>query len=493
MSTEPFRTPQAHVSLVSLGLACCISCAATRSLAADVPMAVSAANYPSLQAAIDANPGGTILIPAGEHKISEALAIRKDGTALTGFGRIVQTDAKTPVVLIDHANNVVLRDLTLARPADAGDTNQAGVLAIGCDNLRIEGVHVLENHSYEASIRLQRCSYGRIENCYVQNYRRIGVDDRTGSDLYGYAFRCIDGTGIDVTESIGTFILNNQIIERRLISTPETKEKYHLGDLIEGKHPTKYGELGRSIEKSGWTSNWHQGAAIHVSSPEQTTFTRISGNYIENSAQGMDIHSDNYICSENTVNHGMMGMKAMHGSRNGIISNNIFSHVDNWGIMLGPGAASHDPEPAKDGKPARPANTDGTVVVSGNIISDFGRGWEFWNWGGTGPDAATSGAILIERGQIRSNPSLSDVLIVGNIVGDTDEELDPNGQVVHSKPRYKYAIVIDARPNEENGYHFPKNIRVVDNLFAPGQKGICNIPLPSPNGVGAELIGSTKK
>ncbi len=27
---------------------------------------------------------------------------------------------------------------------------------------------------------------------------RLNVDDRTKSPLYGYAFRCIDGTGIDV-------------------------------------------------------------------------------------------------------------------------------------------------------------------------------------------------------------------------------------------------------------------------------------------------------
>jgi hypothetical protein len=195
----------------------------------------------------------------------------------------------------------------------------------------------------------------------------------------------------------------------------------------------------------------------------------------------MDIHSDNFICTENRVNHGMMGMKAMHGSRYAIIANNMFSYVDNWGIMLGPGAASHAAEPAKDGKPGRPANTDGSIVISGNVITNFGQGLEFYNWAGTGKDAATKGAILIERGQIRSNPPLTDILIVGNIVAQSDDEVGPNGEVIHPKSRYRYALLIDSPPKKDDGYKYPTNIRVHDNLFSPGRDGICNITLPSTN------------
>jgi hypothetical protein len=400
---------------------------------------------------------------------------------LTGAGIILQTDAKGPVIHIQGANHVVLRDLTVARPADSDDTSKAGVLIEDSDNVRVEDVRVIDNHSNGASIRLRRSSYGRVENCYILNYRRIAIDDRTGNPLYGYAFRCIDGTGIDVTESIGSAILNNQIIERRLISTSDTKEKYRLGELVEGKTPSKYGDLGHDVEKSGWTNNWHQGAAIHVSAPEKTSFTRISGNYIENSAQGIDIHSDNYICTENIVNHGMMGMKAMHGSRYGIIARNVFSHVDNWGIMIGPGAASHTAESSQDGNPGRGANSDGSVIISGNIISDFGRGWEFYNWAGTAPDAATGAVIRIERGQTKSNPPLTDVLIEGNIVSEAEDDLDSAGKPIPAKPRYKYAVLIDQAPKADDGYQYPRNIRVVDNLFTPGQNGICNTKLPGAN------------
>jgi hypothetical protein len=393
---------------------------------------------------------------------------------LSGFGHIIQVDSRRSIVHIDHAKHVVVRDVTLGRPADAEDSSMPGIFAQNCEHVRISGIRVVDNHSTAASITLRGSSYGRVENCTVINYRRIAIDDRTGSELNGYAFRCIDGTGIDSNEGVGVAILNNQIIERRLISVPETKEKYHLGDLVEGKKPTKFGLLGRGVEKRGWTNNWHQGAGIHVSSPEKTALTRISGNNMENCPQAIDIHSDNFICSDNTVNHGMMGMKAMHGSHYGIISPNLFSHVDNWGIMLGPGAASHAAEPAKEGQPGRPANTDGSIIVSNNIISDFGRGWEFWNWAGTSEDAATRGAILIERGQIPSNPPLSNILIEGNIVAEADEEIGPDGKPFQPKPRYHYALAIDKAPKTDDGYKYPQNIVVRDNLFAPGRDGVMN-------------------
>jgi hypothetical protein len=239
--------------------------------------------------------------------------------------------------------------------------------------------------------------------------------------------------------------------------------------------PTKFGELGRTIEQVGFAKIWHQGSAIAVTSPENTAFTRISGNYIENAAQGIDIHSDNFICTENTVNHGMMGMKAMHGSRNGIIAHNVFSHVDNWGIALGPGASSHSAETSNGGQPARESNSDGNVVISGNVISDFGRGHEFWNWGGTGPDAASKAVIRINKGQIPSNPSLTNVLIEGNMITNADEELGPRGELIHPKSRYRYAVLIDSPSGDSDDYHYPQNIRMSNNLFAAGQDGISNI------------------
>ena len=449
---------------------------------------VSSADYPSIHAAIDENPGGIINIPPGDHPISAPLVIRHDGTVVEGFGRIMQTNAEAPIIRIDHADNVVVRDLTLCRPAEAAETNQAGVYAEQCHFLRLEGLRVTDNWTRFAAIRLQGSSNGLIEKCHITNYKRVSVDDRTASPLLGYAFRCIDGTGIGVSDCAATSILNNRIIEHRLLPTREKMKEHKLGELIDGQVPTKFGELGLWVQRAGVAKHWHQGSAIAVTGPESTTFTRISGNYIENSAQGIDIHSDNFICTENIVNHGMMGMKAMHGSRNGIIARNVFSHVDNWGIMLGPGTASHPAELATDDKPERRVNADGGIIISGNVISDFGGGHEFWNWASDDADKAVPAVIRIERGQLATNPPLSDVLIEGNIITNSgDEGTVEDGEVRHPKPRYRYNVLIDTAPSGSGETHYPTNIRIVDNLFDPGLDGICNVPIPEHSAVnGAE-------
>ena len=64
-----------------------------------------------------------------------------------------------------------------------------------------------------------------------------------------------------------------------------------------------------------------------------------------------------------------MGMKAMHGSRNVIITGNQFVKNSLWAIGLMPGAASHE------------GNTDGGSIIAHNLISDFGHGDAHWIWG----------------------------------------------------------------------------------------------------------------
>ncbi len=101
------------------------------------------------------------------------------------------------------------------------------------------------------------------------------------------------------------------------------------------------------------------------------------GNHIENAAQGIDLHSDHVIVANNIVTNSFVGMKAMHGSRNVIITGNQFSRNDLWAIGMMPGTAAH---PAADGKPETD-NSDGGSIIANNIISDFGRGHAQWIWG----------------------------------------------------------------------------------------------------------------
>ena len=95
--------------------------------------------------------------------------------------------------------------------------------------------------------------------------------------------------------------------------------------------------------------------------------------------QNKDLHSSNNVhMANNVINGAHIGMKAMHGSRNVLITGNQFARNDLWAIGLMPGAAAH---PAADGKPE---NADGGSVIANNIISDFGHGEAHWMWGKEG-------------------------------------------------------------------------------------------------------------
>jgi len=297
----------------------------------------------------------------------------------------------------------------------------------------------------------------------VLNYKRIGVDDRTASDLYGYAFRVIDGTGILATQCGGVLIQDNRVVERTIYPTEQTKEAHRLGEFTEGREPTKKGRLAPA---GSYANNWHQGSAIVVTSPEVTDHVLVSGNYIENAAQGIDLHADHVTCTNNIITHAFIGIKCMHGSKNVIITGNNVSHNDLWGLVMLPGTASHPAEAALEGRPARGANFTRGNIIANNVFSDFGFGYEYYNWKG-----AKGGVISLESGQLPENPVMTDVIVQGNIIYDTgrDQVLE-DGVPTTVAPRYEYAVFITPDPRPE-GLHF------TGNIFHPGRSGISNISL----------------
>lgn len=121
------------------------------------------------------------------------------------------------------------------------------------------------------------------------------------------------------------------MIEEVFFPTPEVRDQYKLGKFVK-----KNRYRGLMISQQAWdaeyTDNWRQGSGIVVTAPEVSDFTRIIGNHIENAAQGIDIHSDHVIISNNIIHNSHMGMKAMHGSRNVIITGNQFSKNDLWAM-----------------------------------------------------------------------------------------------------------------------------------------------------------------
>jgi hypothetical protein len=408
---------------------------------------LSVAAYPSIQEALNANPNRMLFVPAGDYVITEKIRIRGERSGLFGPGRIIQQSADQPIVEIENANGAEVRDLTLTRPEGKMESRNEGVLAIKCRDLVIENVRVIDNRSPAAAITVRESKDSRISRCLVRNYMRVSIDDRTQSKDWGYAFNCTDGTGISVDYSTGTLVEGNRVIEDNFVPTPEVKAKYKLGDYVK-KNAVKGGIMSQQAWDSNYTDAWQQGSGIVVNAPEVNDLTRVIGNHIENAAQGLDIHADHVIVSQNIITNAFIGMKAMHGSRNVLITGNQFVRNSLWAIGLMPGAAAH---PATDDKPE---NADGGSIISNNLISDFGHGDAHWIWGDE------RSPIKFDTGQQPDDPPLTDVIISGN--------------VVHSvgKPRYKYAVIVPGGPNAPRGLHFS------NNLFHPGTQGVCNGELP---------------
>ena len=426
-------------------------------LALVVPLASSVdaadlAGYADLQAALDARPGQVFQLPAGDHHISRKLVLRGDGAGLVGPGRIIQANPDEPILEIDGLKDVLVRDVTLTRAPGKTVSRKSALLAIRCAYLRIDQVRILDNQSPTGALALRECRFARVTGCLVRNYMRVSVDDRTRSLDWGYAFNCTDGTGIQVTASQGTLIEGNTVVEEVFRPTEALKKEHQLG-VWTRKNPVKGKLLSQEAWDTGYTDNWQQGSGIVVTAPEASDLTRILGNHIENAAQGIDLHADHVIVAHNVISNSFMGMKAMHGSRNVLITGNQFVKNSLWAIGLMPGAAAHPGQPDKP----ETANADGGSVISANIISDFGHGDARWIWGDD------RSPFKFDTGQQPDDPPLADVIVQGNLLHCI------------GAPRYRYAVVI-AGPVD--GPKTPRGLRFHGNTLAPGKDGVANHKLP---------------
>jgi hypothetical protein len=421
------------------------------------------ADYPSIQAALDANRGRVVYLPPGDYETNEKIRISGDNSGLVGPGRIIQSNAERPIFEIEHAAGAILRDVTLTRSPGAMDTRFEGVIVRDARDTTIENVRVIDNRTRASAISLRECANCRVVGCLVRNYRSVTIEDRTQHFLAGYAFRCLDGSGIVVSESRGTLIQGNRIVEENLLPTPETKQKLELGKFTK-KSAEKPARTPKQTWDAEYTDNWNQGSGLVVTSPEKSDGTQILANSIENAAQGIDLHTDHVIVSNNIVTNCFIGMKAMHGSRNVLILGNQFIKNDLWSIGLMPGAASHGVRPDAAAA-AREPNTDGGSIIANNIISDFGYGRTHWMWG------KERAPLKFDDGQLDDNPPLTDVLIQGNLIYDPGRQLGAAGKPLEP-PHYRYAVTIS------RGNTGPVGLRFSNNLFHPGSDGIANISLP---------------
>jgi len=306
----------------------------------------------------------------------------------------------------------------------------------------------------------------------VINYKGPTIDDRTASPLMGYAFRSIDGTGIQFLGVQGGVIRNNRIEEHRLWPTKAVRDKYDLGTLT--VVPKKAAPLlEQAILDAKYTNNWHQGAGIQVTTPEEAQRVIITGNYIEHPAQGLDIHADNVTVANNIICYAMIGMKTMHGAKHVLINANQFMYCDLWGVLLQPGAASHAASNGDSGRKAAKENVDGGTIVSNNIFSDFGFGDQYWNWVDHHNDYPERNVIIVLFGQLAQNPPIRDILITGNLVYDSGRDtVLLNGKWTKAAPRYHYALYV-----EQHRQPAPVNVRAYGNLLNPGMDGASNFTI----------------
>jgi hypothetical protein len=430
--------------------------------------ALSVSAFPSIQAALDANPGKMLFVPDGEYSLTEPVRIRHSGSGLYGFGKLVQQNTNSPIIEIAGANEVRLKDLTLTRAQGQEAARASALLAADCRHVTISGLAIRDNRAAAGAIALRSCSHAAISDCFIENYSAISIDDRTRGAQYGYAFNCIDGTGITASQCTDLLIQRNRIMENHLHPTPELKERFRLGEMVR-RNPTKGLLIAQKVWDAGRVENWHQGSGIAVTTPERTAFVRILDNHIENAAQGIDVHADNVIISGNIIVNAFMGTKAMHGSRHVLIANNQFIRTDLWAIGLMPGVSSHSAELANGDKPGRPANVDAGHIIANNIITDFGYGDSHWIWHVPEHNCTP---FRFDNGQEPDDPPLRDVLVTGNLVYNTGRDgVLTNGTIEKLPPRYRWAVFISREPGS------PMGLKFSNNLFAPGTEGVSNVPL----------------
>ncbi|HVT73648.1 MAG TPA: right-handed parallel beta-helix repeat-containing protein [Lacunisphaera sp.] len=435
--------------------------------------APSAASYPSVQAAVDANPGRAVYLPPGEFRLTAPVVLATEGSGLFGQGTLIQTNDDADIVQVRSAAHVRIEGITLRRDQPKFFKSARAIWAEKSPFLELRDVTVRNNRASPCAVLVAECDNATIEGCSVIDYKTITIDDRMNNDLYRYAFRAIDGHGIILRQSRAGRILHNRVIETELRPTEAIMKRYDLGQIV--KRAPELGSLASYGVKDGFVFIWHQGAGIGVHGnhgADGNGFTLVDGNYVENAAQGLDLHADFMIVTNNHVTNSYMGMKVFHGGRGVIISNNIFQACGKYGLMLRPGSESWEASAATATQPAREENVERGFVVANNIITDMGYGDEAWRLTNEDPTETSPVGIKIGTGPLAKNPRLMDVIIQGNMVYDRGRDsILVDGKPVVAPPRYKWAIWFDDEWRVEN-------VRMSGNIFHPGEKGVSNLPIP---------------
>jgi hypothetical protein len=183
---------------------------------------ITAANYATLQAAIDALPaeGGLVRLPAGVFELQRPLQIRSSDVCLVGAGTatllVNVNQAGEPAIAISHPDSTAAgadrsHELWRIRLADlrilGNPASGTGIHAHGINELFLDGVTVSEHG--KAGILLDHCyEDARVVNCLITYNKGVGLDLQGCHDIVVAAnqfeenqdaLHCFDGFNLCMT------------------------------------------------------------------------------------------------------------------------------------------------------------------------------------------------------------------------------------------------------------------------------------------------------
>lgn len=222
--------------------------AAASAQTATPPVAVDAAKYPSLQAALDAVPasGGLVTIPPGNYEITQPLLVKTAETRIVGGGAathiINKNTESAPAFILRPPTldtdkkarlwRVQMADLRVSGNEKSGD----GIFAEYIEEIYFEGVSI--DHHGGNGIHMVNCAEDpRVADCIITYNKKSGVEIFGGHDIVVSAnhfeenqdaLRCIDsfnlcmngnnvddhlGNGVIIENTYGSVLSGNMIEE----------------------------------------------------------------------------------------------------------------------------------------------------------------------------------------------------------------------------------------------------------------------------------------
>lgn len=348
---------------------------------------IQAAQYHSIQAAIDALPqsGGVVIIPPGTFEIAEPLIVSKSDVTIEGCGAAAH---------IKNVNTEGKSALILQNPA-AGDNRNAELWRLRIANLRITG-----NEKSGHGIEARRINEIFIEGVTVSNHGADGVrlyycyeDPRICDSLITYN----KATGLNLIGCHDIVVASNQF--------EENKDALRCTD-------------GFNLCMTGNNLDDHLGDGVVI---ENTYGSVVSGNMIEECAgTAIVLDRDCYgiALSANVIAHNSSGGIDLRDAHGCTVAANAFTIMGKAALTIGPNsgritvaANNFSDSYIGEGKTKRAAADraaggmvlDGAVDVAvvGNLFS------------GLRPKAVT----------VKGKPSES-ILFSGNLLTDAEADCD---------------------------------------------------------------------